>query len=273
MAIANYFYNETTRKYVAIFGTYFNQLKIKRTIDATTEQEMIVPISYAPFQKILARITQDAELDRPASITLPRMSFELNSMSYDGERKINNTMKIRKSTIEEGAIGRGFVYAGVPYNLEFSLYIMTKYSEDAAKIMEQIVPFFNPEFTSTVKLLDNLDPIDIPLVLNNVSTEEVYEGDFTERQSVLYTLGFTMKAWYFGPNRTKPMIKFVDVKVTQNTSPTADIDQVYQERYTTQPGLTANGAPTVDINETIPFTEIDFDDDWGVINLTEVNIS
>jgi hypothetical protein len=150
---------------------------------------------------------------------------------------------------------------------------MTKYSEDAAKIMEQIVPFFNPEFTSTVKLLDNLDPIDIPLVLNSVSTEEVYEGDFTERQSVLYTLSFTMKAWYFGPNRTKPMIKFVDVKVTQNTSPTADIDEVYQSRYTSQPGLTANGAPTVDINETIPYTQIDFDDDWGVINLTEVNIS
>ena len=169
MAIANYFYNETTRKYVAIFGTYFNQLKIKRTIDANTEQEMIVPISYAPFQKILARITQDANLDRPTAITLPRMSFELNSMTYDGERKINPTTKIRKQTIEDGSNGRGYVYAGVPYNLEFSLYIMTKYSEDAAKIMEQIVPFFNPDFTSTVKLMDNLEPIDIPLVLNSQS--------------------------------------------------------------------------------------------------------
>jgi len=271
MAIANYFYNETTRKYVAIFGTYFNQLKIKRTIDSNTEQEMIVPISYAPFQKILARVTQDPDLDRPTAITLPRMSFELNSMTYDGERKINPTTKIRKATIEDGAVGRGFVYAGVPYNLEFSLYIMTKYSEDAAKIMEQIVPFFNPDFTSTVKLMENMEPIDIPLVLNSVTTEEVYEGDFTERQSVLYTLSFTMKAWYFGPNRTKPVIKFVDVKVTQNTSPTADIDEVYQERYTTQPGLTANGQPTTDVDETIPFGQIEFDDDWGVINIVEVN--
>ena len=87
MAIANYFYNQTTRKYVAIFGTYFNQLKIKRTIDSTTEQEMIVPISYSPFQKVLARITQDASLDRPAAITLPRMSFELNSMTLMGSAK------------------------------------------------------------------------------------------------------------------------------------------------------------------------------------------
>lgn len=274
MAIANYFYNETTRKYVAIFGTYFNQIKIKRTNAAGDDlQEMIVPISYAPFQKILARVTQDPDLDRPTAVTLPRMSFEMNSMTYDGERKINPTMKIRKQTIQEGSNGRGFVYAGVPYNLEFSLYIMTKYSEDAAKILEQIIPFFNPDFVSTVRLIDDLEPIDIPLVLNSVTTEEVYEGNFDERQSVLYTLSFTMKAWYFGPDREKPVIKFVDVKVTQNTSPNADIDEVYQSRYTSQPGLTANGQPTVDIDETIPYQQIDFDDDWGVINLIEVNTS
>jgi|11BtaG_2_1085332.scaffolds.fasta_scaffold00007_64 hypothetical protein len=272
MAIANYFYNQTTRKYVALFGTYFNQLKIQRTNSAGAQiQEMIVPISYAPFQKILARSTQDPELNQPSAITLPRMSFELNSMQYDGERKINPTMKIRKQTIESGATGRGFVYAGTPYNLEFSLYIMTKYSEDAAKLMEQIVPFFNPDFTSTVKIIDDIEPVDIPLILNSVTTEEIYEGDFTERQSVLYTLGFTMKAWYFGPDREKPVIKFVDVKVTQNTSPTASIDDTYQERYTTQPGLTANGTPTTDVTNTIPYTQIEFDDDWGVINVIEVN--
>jgi len=274
MAIANYFYNQTTRKYVALFGTYFNQITIQRTNSAGASlQEMIVPISYAPFQKVLARTIQDPELNQPSAITLPRMSFELNQMTYDGERKISPTMKIRKEQIDAGATGRGFIYAGVPYNLEFSLYIMTKYSEDAAKIMEQIVPFFNPDFTSTVNLVEDIPAIDIPLILNGVTTEELYEGDFTERRSVLYTLNFTMKAWYFGPSRTKPVIKFVDVQVTQNTSPTASIDDTYQERYTTQPGLTANGTPTTDIANTIPYTQIEFDDDWGVINVVEVNTS
>ena len=274
MAIANYFYNQTTRKYVALFGTYFNQITIQRTNSAGASlQEMIVPISYAPFQKVLARTIQDPELNQPSAITLPRMSFELNQMTYDGERKISPTMKIRKEQIDAGATGRGFIYAGVPYNLEFSLYIMTKYSEDAAKIMEQIVPFFNPDFTSTVNLVEDIPAIDIPLILNGVTTEELYEGDFTERRSVLYTLNFTMKAWYFGPSRTKPVIKFVDVQVTQNTSPTASIDETYQERYTTQPGLTANGTPTTDIANTIPYTQIEFDDDWGVINVVEVNTS
>lgn len=272
MAIANYFYNETTRKYVAIFGTYFNQIKIKRTnASDVVVQEQIVPISYAPFQKVLARVVQDANLQQPSAITLPRMSFELNSMTYDGERKINPTMKIRKQTIQEGSNGRGYVYAGVPYNLEFSLYIMTKYSEDAAKIMEQIVPFFNPDFTSTVKLIDDLEPIDIPLVLNSVSTEEIYEGNFEERQSVLYTLNFTMKAWFFGPDRQKPVIKFVDVRLSQNTSPNVDIDTTWDSRITSQPGLTANGTPTTDIDETIAYQSIEFDDDWGVINIVEVN--
>lgn len=251
MAIANYFYNQTTRKYVALFGTYFNQIKIKRTDSLGADlQEMIVPISYAPFQKILARVTQDPNLNRPSAITLPRMSFEINSMTYDGERKISPTMKIRKQTVQPGAVARGFTYAGVPYNLEFSLYIMTKYSEDATKILEQIVPFFSPDFTSTVRLIDDIEPIDIPLILNSITTEEIYEGNFDERQSVLYTLSFTMKAWFFGPERIKPVIKFVDVKYSTDMSPNAAFEG----------GV--NVYPIILSNTGIGWSEINYDDDW-----------
>ena len=137
MAIANYFYNETTRKYVALFGTLFNQLKIERKDNAgNLVQSMIVPISYAPFQKVLARVAQDPDLlnSRTQSIRLPIMSFEITSLLYDPIRKVNYTNKIRKSSSETDA-SRGFQYAPVPYNLDFSLYIMTKYQEDATKIM------------------------------------------------------------------------------------------------------------------------------------------
>lgn len=235
-------------------------------------QEMIVPISYAPFQKILAKIQQDPNLNQPSAITLPRMSFELNSMTYDGERKINPTTKIRKNVPDEGANSRGFTYAGVPYNLDFSLYIMTTYAEDAAKLLEQIIPFFNPDFTSTVNLIDGIDPIDIPLILTGVTTEELYEGNFEERRSVLYTLSFTMKSWYFGPNREKPVIKFVDVDMSTNTSPTADIDEVWEAEYTSRPGLTANGQPTFDVDASVPYQQIDFDDDWANIRTVRVKV-
>lgn len=262
MAIVNYFYNETTRKYVALFGTYFNQLTIERRDNSGAEvQSMIVPISYAPWQKILSKVTQDPNLDRKSAITLPRMSFEINGMTFDGTRKISPTMKIRKNLVDDTAGGRNFVWAGTPYNLEFSLYIMAKYSEDATKIMEQIIPFFSPDFTSTVRIVDNLDPIDIPLILNGVTSEEIYEGSYEERRSILWTLNFTMKAWYFGPERKKKVIKFVDTRMYSDTEGNPD----HEETYTVQPGLTANGEPTTDIEDTIDYANINFDDNWAVI--------
>lgn len=262
MALANYFYNATIRKYVALFGTYFNQLMIeRRDNDDALVQKMIVPISYAPWQKILNRIVQDPVLMQKSAITLPRMSFEITAMTYDGERKISPTMKIRKNLDGETGGGRRFVYAGVPYNIEFSLYIMAKYNEDAVKIVEQILPFFNPDFTSTVRLVDGLEPIDIPLVLNSVVSEDIYEGSYDERKSIVYTLNFTMKAWFYGPEKEKSVIKFVEVHTATDTAANTPFSQTY----TVQPGLTANGEPTTDPSQTINYTLIEFDDDWAYI--------
>ena len=259
MAIANYFYNATTRKYVALFGTYFNQLKVMRVDNnQVTQQEMIVPISYAPFQKILARLEQNPDFKRKSAINLPRMSFELTGMTYDGERKISPITKIRKTVVDEAGGNRRFVYAGAPYNLDFSLYIMANYQEDAVKLLEQIIPFFQPNFTSTVRLIPGIEPIDIPLILNGVSMEDLYEGSFEERQSILYTLTFSMKAWYFGPERDKSVIKFVDVRYATDTATNSPL----QEFYTVSPGMTANNEPTTDRELSIDYSLIEFDDNW-----------
>ena len=260
MAIANYFYNSTTRKYVALFGTYFNQLTVERIDNnQVLQQRMIVPISYAPYQKILARIQQAPDLNTTKSaINLPRMSFEITNMQYDGERKISPITKIRKTVVDEALGGRKFVYAGAPYNLDFSLYIMAKYQEDAVKLLEQIIPFFQPDFTSTVRLIPGIEPIDIPLILNSISMDEIYEGAFDERQSILYTLTFTMKAWYFGPEKQKSIIKFVDVRYATDTAS----NSLFEENYTVQPGMTANNEPTTDQDLSIDYSLIDFDDNW-----------
>lgn len=242
MAIANHFYNETTRKYVALFGTIFNQLKIVRRDNAGTEvQSMIVPLAYAPFQKVLARLNEDPDLlnsQRPA-IRLPRMSFEIVSVTYDPSRKIASTMKMRKDSKAETDSSRSFVYSSVPYNIDFSLYIMTKYQEDASQLMEQILPFFTPDWTVTAKMVPDLDPLDIPIVLNSITTEDLYEGDFETRQSVLYTLSFTLKGYYFGPERQKKVIKFVEADFATgtlaNTQP--------EERLSVYPGMDSQGNP------------------------------
>jgi hypothetical protein len=264
MAFVNHFYNSSTRKYVALFGTLFNKIRITRNGSNDAEvQSIIVPIAYGPFQKFLAKITQDPNLSNPSAITLPRMSFEMTNMSYDGTRKIASKQRIFK-TSSESEDKRYYNWSGAPYNVDFSLYIMTKYSEDATKIVEQIIPFFKPEWTSTVKLIDDMDPIDIPLILNGVTNEELYEGAFTERRSVLWTLNFTMKCWYFGPEKDNKIIKFVDTDV-YNTTNGETVDPV--RGVNTFPGLTANGAPTTDADEAVPFLDVEYDDDWAPIKV------
>jgi hypothetical protein len=251
MAIANYFYNQTTRKYVAIFGTLFNQLTIQRVNgQGTTFQTAIVPLSYAPFQKILARVEQDANLNRQSAITLPRMSFEITSMQYDGERRIAVRHKIPKS-LRESDSSLNYVYAGAPYNLEFSLYIMAKYQEDATKIVEQIIPFFQPDFTVSAKIIENLPPLDVPIILNSVVNEELYEGDFTERRTVMYTLNFTLKGMFYGPERTKKVIKFIDTQYATNISD----DSPFEESTETFVVDLANSA--------IGWSDVEYTDDWA----------
>ena len=259
MAIANYFYNQTTRKYVALFGTYFNQLTVERIDNnQVLQQRMIVPISYAPYQKILSRLDQNPDLKRKSAVNLPRMSFEMTSMSFDGQRKISPITKIRKTVVDESIGGRKFVYAGVPYNLDFSLYIMAKYQEDATKLLEQIIPFFSPDLTSTVRLIPGIEPIDIPLILNSVSMDEVYEGSYEERRSIIYTLTFTMKAWYFGPEKQKSIIKFVDIRYATDTN----LDREPEVFYSLAPGMTANNEPTTDRELSVDYSLINFDDNW-----------
>lgn len=263
MTIVNYFYNATTKKYIALFGTMFNKISIVRDDPNTGDsvQRMIVPISYGPYQKFLARVHQDPELNRKTAITLPRMSFEITNIEYDGSRKVNSVRKI--SGQSHSNTSKLFQYVGAPYNLSFTLSIMTKYAEDGTQILEQILPFFKPEWTYTVKLIDNIDPIDIPLVLNSVNMEDIYEGDFETRRSLLWTLNFTMKGWYFGPQREASVIKFIDVR--NHTKISSDAEPVSQ--ITVQPGLTANGQPTTSIDETIDYELINIDDDWGIITI------
>jgi hypothetical protein len=260
MAIANYFYNETTRKYVALFGTIFNQIKIERKDNAgNLVQTMIVPLSYAPFQKVLSRLTQDPDLlnSTKSAISLPRMSFEITNMQYDSQRKLASSLKMRKELKDETNSARNFVYAATPYNIDFSLYIMTKYSEDATKILEQILPFFTPDWTVSAFLIPDLDSFDLPIVLNSVTTEDLYEGDYVERQTILYTLNFTLKGYFFGPEKTKKVIKFVDAGFATDTA----ANTLFEE--------SVNVYPVILANNSIGWSDIEFNDDWTI--KTDIN--
>ena len=183
-----YFYNEILRKTIIGFGTLFNDLTIKQ------ENSVVkVPLAYGPVQKFLARLEQAPNLSQAVQISLPRMSFEFIGLTYDPARKVTTTQQI---TVKDPSGGTDIkkVYTPVPYNMQFELNIMTKLNDDALQIVEQILPYFQPSYNLTVNLVSEInEKKDVPIVLENVSFQDDYEGDYTSRRVLMYTLRFTAK--------------------------------------------------------------------------------
>jgi len=190
-----YFYHQTSRKMVVGFGTLFNTLEVQRTDSSGDVTEVIkIPLSYGPKDKMLTRISADPNLNPKVALTVPRMGFELTSMTYDSARKLNTMNR----NVAKGTTGLKKQFSPVPYNWEFSLYIFVKNAEDGTQILEQILPFFTPEFTVSMTLISSMSvKHDIPLVLNSVTSEDTYEGDFATRRSIIWTLSFTMKGFLY----------------------------------------------------------------------------
>ena len=194
-----YFYNEILRSTIIGFGSLFNGIEVQHQNDSDQTVSVIqVPIAYGPTQKFLARMQQEANLNRPVQITLPRMSFEFKSLTYDPSRKTTKNQTFVTRTPDGSEIKR--VYSPVPYNMGFELSIYTKLNDDMLQIVEQILPYFQPQYNLSIKFLGNLNEIrDVPVVLDSVSMDDDYEGNFETRRALVYTLQFTAKTYLFGP--------------------------------------------------------------------------
>ena len=230
--LGTYYYHEIIRKTIVSFGTIFNDIHIRhKNNQDDVISDLKVPLAYGPSQKFLSRIQQQAELNKPIQITLPRMSFEMSSISYDGSRKTSVTQTFKALDGEN----LKKVFLPVPYNIGFELNILCKLNDDALQIIEQILPYFQPSFTVTVDLVDSIgEKKDIPIVLENISFQDDYEGDFSSRRALIYTLQFTAKTYLFGPiaESTEGLIKKVQVDYYTNT----DIQTAKREmRYTAVP--------------------------------------
>ena len=196
-----YFYHSILRKTVISFGTLFNNIEIRKVDgDSKTISRMKVPLAYGPTQKFLARIEQqDADLNKPVQITLPRLSFEMTGIEYAPRRKTSTTQTFKTVPIGEKTATRK-VYMPVPYDVKFELSLMAKTNEDALQLVEQVVPYFQPHFTLTVNLIKEIgEKRDIPVILENISMQDDYEGDYSSRRVIVYTLSFTAQTYLFGP--------------------------------------------------------------------------
>ena len=214
--LGTYFYHEILRKTVIAFGTLFNDIHIRHS-DNTGKSisDMKVALAYGPMQKFLARLEQQADLNRATQITLPRMSFEMTNIAYDATRKSTITQTFKAS---DGSNLRK-VFMPVPYNIGFELNILVKLNDDGLQIIEQILPFFQPSFNLTVDLISVIgEKRDISVVLDNISFQDDYEGDFATRRALIYTLNFTAKTYLFGPVADTPegLIKKVQLDYHTN---------------------------------------------------------
>ncbi|MBA94860.1 MAG: hypothetical protein CMP21_03775 [Rickettsiales bacterium] len=273
MALYNeYFYHKTIFKSVATFGTLFNDITVKRkTSDGNTVKELKVPLSYGPRSKFLAKIE---ESDKNVAITLPRISFEMSGFSYDSQRKLNS-LGVRYNTTETGS--EKSMYNPVPYNIGFSLNVYVEHFDEGLQIIEQIVPFFSPYLNIPSKLVyDDMGIVDdVPVLLNDVSLEESYEGQFEDKRVIMWNLSFTLKTNIFKPVKESDLIRQVETNVI--STPTGDSGEVTPQekqqaqesgsksKSITKPGLTDQGQPTTKESESVPKEQIEADDDFGFI--------
>jgi len=204
-----HFYHRITRKYVVLFGTMFNNITLVRTnTDTGNEIERVkVPIVYGPKEKYISRLRSDPDLQKQIQVRLPRLSFELTGISYDAARKQNSMLKVAKGNSGTSAKSS---YMSVPYDLNFELTLYARNIDDGTQVIEQIMPYFNPDYTVTINPVTSLNVLkDIPIILNTVSNNIEYEGNFDSVRFVMWTLSFTMKAHYYGPITNPKIIRKV----------------------------------------------------------------
>jgi len=207
------FYWGTIRKSIVAFGNMFNNITIERKdANGNVVQLQRVPLSYSPQQKFLAKIRQQPNVDNTNfQVILPRMGFEMISLDYDPNRKISPMQQSRTINSSTSASAQ---YAPTPYNINVLLYIYTKNQDDGLQIIEQILPYFNPDYNLTLKAIPELDiKNDLPILLNSIGFQDEYEGDLTTRRAIIWTLSFVMKLNFYGPVNRQGIIN----KVTTNT--------------------------------------------------------
>ena len=238
--------HDSLRKYIIVFGTVFNYIYINR-LDNNEEirQTLKIPLTYGPKDKVLARLEQSPQMDNQVGIVLPRISFEMTSLEYDPTRKLNTLNKLTKQSATAGTDDEvKYQYQPVPYDMQFEMNILVKNAEDGTRIVEQIVPYFTPDFTVSVNLVPEVDNArDIPIILNSITSQDQYEGSFEQRRALIWTLSFTMKGWLYGPTKKSKLIKLAETtfRLPEDVTTGNTTDTISTITGAARPGLTANG--------------------------------
>ena len=249
------FYHETIRKIIVAFGTTFNNVQlVRKDSSGNITQSMKVPLAYGPREKFLVRLRSDADLSSKVAVTLPRIGFEIQNLTYDATRKLNRVQKFKKVNAGNNTRSIDTQYMPVPYNLDVVLYILAKQSDDALQIVEQILPYFQPDYTITVNDMADMGiKRDVPIILNGISYEDSYEGDFEQRRALIYTMNFTCKFYLYGPVTSSNIIRTVQA---DQFADLPDKSPKREQRLTVTPNpSSADADDDFGFNETTSFFE------------------
>jgi len=265
----NFHYHSAIRKYIIMFGNMFNDIDVVRFNKAgESVQQLRVPIAYGPKEKFLIKLRTDPDGRREIAMVLPRLSFELTSMNYAPERVLNRTHK--QLGIGGGNNSLRQTFTPAPYDLDMTLYAMFANQEDAVQVVEQILPYFRPEWTNSVKIVPELDTyVDIPTIYTGMTIEDTYDGDFDTRRAIIYTFTFKIKGYLFGPVTNKGIIRRTLVNTFNPQANTATSNVVIRtsdtklQTLTLTPGLLANGQPTANSTASIPISQISANSNYG----------
>ena len=273
-----YFYNKSLRKLVVGFGSLFSNIYVEHpNQNDLVNTQIKVPITYAAKDKMLARVLQDPSLDKTAAVpAMPMISFEMGKMEYDGTRKLNTIGRIAVKDADDVSKFK-YQYNPVPYNIQFKAYIYVKNVEDGTKIVEQILPYFTPDWTTTCNLIPEMEiKMDIPIILTNINYSDKYDGDYKDRRMIIWELDFVCKGYFYGPVKKGGIIKFINldffIPKTQDIADGIGVTPM-AEKVTIQPGLDANGNPINYYGQsnselgTLPYNDIEVDDDYGFITM------
>ena len=224
------FYHQTIRKYVAAFGTLFNDINIERKNSSGTVVERVkVPLAYGPRQKWILALSDTTDQRRVLAARLPRIGFSLTGVSYDSVRKLNTVIRnVAANTASTGSVLSQ--YNPVPYNFDFELFILVNNAEDGTQILEQILPYFTPEFTVTINTIPDMGiKADVPIVLNSASQSDEYEGELATRRTIIWTLSFLLKGFVYPDVKSGTLIKSIEVNFRIPGDGDSDVQELEQE--------------------------------------------
>ena len=253
-----HFYNEGMRKLTIAFGQIFNKIVVQtKDANGSVVKRFNVPLAYAPKEKFLVRLTQQADLqDTQFSTILPRMGFEISGIEYDPSRKLNKLQKFRKPKTDGSTSDQtnkmDFNYSPVPYNITYKLFIFTATAENGLQIVEQIVPYFQPDYTVTINMVPDLGiKRDVPIIIGDIQYEDSYDGNFETRRAVIYTMTFTAKTYLYGPATAGGIVRKV-----QSDLGTDSVSKAREERIVITPDpSTAKPGDDFGFTTTISFFE------------------